>query len=135
MKNIVKGPVQGSNRDPAERLEALQTKFQEVLVLGGWKSGSKFGGRAGKILQKASNQANSKRIANEKYHGCQYPEHWDWQAYLVRLKHFVVHSNENLRKAKRPIATTAMIHVWLLNKFSSVSNVGSKSTPKTVKKG
>jgi len=68
-------------RDPFERLEALQAKAQEVILLGGWKSDSGFAGRVAKVLERTSNDANWRRKAFTRV-GCQFPEHWDWQAYL-----------------------------------------------------
>ena len=102
------------DRDPFERLQALQAKAQEVLVLGGWKSGSKFGGRVAKILERTSNEANLRRTGREGYenwHECEHPDHWDWQAYLVRIQYFMLYSHLNLRKAKPTIATIVMTHV------------------------
>ena len=123
------------DRDPFERLQALQAKAQEVLVLGGWKSGSKFGSRVAKILERTSNEANLRRTGREGYenwHECEHPDHWDWQAYLVSFKCLILYTDTNLRKVKPMNATIEMTHVWLLNKFFSVSNVGSKSTHETV---
>ena len=120
-----------SNRDPFERLEVLQAKVKEVFALGGLDSDSSYAGRVFSKLKSTSVEANQRRskLINN---GCQYPDHWDWQSYLVRIQYFMLYSHLNLRKAKPTIASIVMIHVWPLNKFSSVSNVGFKYTQKTV---
>ena len=89
-----------------------------------------------KILKRISEESNRVRTFNgmgSEMRECDDPDHWDWQSYLVSFKRLkLVYSTINLRKAKPMIAITEMTHVWLLNKFFSVSNVGSKSTHETV---
>jgi len=68
------------DREPYERLEALQAKAQEVLMLGGWKSGAPFPRRVAKILKRISYEANNLRSFSMR--GCDDPDHWDWQSYL-----------------------------------------------------
>ena len=104
-------------------------------MLGGWKSGAPFPRRVAKILNRISQEANKQRRLfgmGSEARECNDPDHWDWQSYLVSFKCLILYSNINLRKAKPMIAITEMTHVWLLNKFFSVSNAGSKSTHETV---
>ena len=58
-----------------------------MLVLGGWKSGSGFASRVGKVLERTSNDATWRRKAWTRV-GCQFPAHWDLQAYLVSFNCF-----------------------------------------------
>ena len=75
------------DRDPFERLEALQAKVQEVFELGGWRSGAGFPTRVSNMLKRTCVDANWIRRRNLRV-GCEDPGHWDWQAYLVRLNVF-----------------------------------------------
>ena len=110
--NLFQGPVQEtvSERDPFERLEVLQEKAKEVFALGGLESDSPYVGRVFSKLKWTSIDANQRRtkLVNN---GCQFPDHWDWQAYLVRIQYFMLYSHLNLRKAKQTIATIVMTHV------------------------
>ena len=104
-------------------------------MIGGWKSGKAFPKRVAKVLKRISEESERVRTffgKGSEYRECEDPDHWDWQSYLVSFKCLILYSNINLRKAKPMIAITEMTHVWLLNKFFSVSNAGSKSTHETV---
>ena len=125
------------NRDPFERLEALQAKVQEVLALGGWKNGSKFGGRVAKILQRTSKEANSKRKTGVRI-GCEHPEHWDWQQYLVIFKHLVLYTNLSFKESQTddrynredPCMATDQIFLGFKRWFEIYTQDCRKPTPK-----
>ena len=72
------------DRDPSERLTALQAKALEVVELGGWKANSAFYDRVAKKLGQVSDSSGAKR-KQLMIKGCEFPEHWDWQAYMVRF--------------------------------------------------
>ena len=77
------------DREPFERLEALQAKAQEVLVLGGWKSGAGFPRRVANVLKRISDESERVRTVfgrGSEFRECDDPDHWDWQSYLVSFK-------------------------------------------------
>ena len=72
------------DRDPSERLTALQEKALEVVELGGWDYETAFHNRVAIKLGRVSETSDAKRkqLMNK---GCEFPEHWNWQAYLVKF--------------------------------------------------
>ena len=80
---------QVEERDPNERLKALQEKALEVVELAGWRINSAFYDRVAKKLRQVSDSSDEKRnqLMDK---GCEFPQHWDWQEYSVRFQRLKV---------------------------------------------
>ena len=75
-----KGKLLG--RDPFDRMKALKEKILEVVEANGWEKSSLFMRRVSNKVDNVSKKSNDKRYFLIKK-GCKFPNHWNWQEYLV----------------------------------------------------
>ena len=71
---------------PTDRLRALKYKLLDVVTNGGWNGDSNLYERVNKktsiVVAKSTTMYFSLKVERD----CEFPAHWNWEEYQVRLK-------------------------------------------------